>query len=265
MSYQIRFFEKSRSDLEYSIVSATASQGSTYASYALNRSNRNAWITSGSVDADNTTWTVSWTVGQTISEILLVKHNFKAFTIKYWNGSAYVAFSTPISQTVCTEETSWYSFNEVETTSIQITITGTQVVDDEKRLYQFICTNLIGQFNAWPVIDKPMVSKYRQTNAMLSGKSNVYENAGKFSCSLVIEALTDDDDLAIIESLYDSHEGFLVWLCGGSETQFKTIRQGYRLEDIFLMKCSNEYSPLYRDGLYKTGIKIQMDLEETIR
>lgn len=54
MAYRIKFFEKNKGDISNSSVVMTASQGDDYADLVRNRSNYNAWATSGSVDADNT-------------------------------------------------------------------------------------------------------------------------------------------------------------------------------------------------------------------
>jgi len=263
MGQQIMFFEKSKSDFSFSNVDATASQGADYADFALNRSNESAWITSGSVDADNTTWEVEMTDQKDVSEIILIKHNFKNFTIKYWNGSAYVDFSPAINVTNNTAETNHYSVTQVATNNIRITITGTQVVNSDKYLFQFICSNLIGQLNAWPII-KPVLSRNRKKNKMLSGKTSIRESIGAVKIDLSIKILSNNADLGIIEDLYYSNDGFLVWLCGGSEAQFANERKGYRLEDIYLVKCSDEWQPEYAEGIYTNGMKIQIALEEVV-
>jgi hypothetical protein len=264
MSAQILFFQKNKADYSVASVTAIASESSDLASYVLNRSNLSAWITTGSVDANNTTLEVDFGETRRVTDIILLKHNFKSFKAEYWDGSAYQAFSPAIDETTSTETTSYFEFTAVTTLKIRITIRGTQVVNSDKYLYQFIATEKIGQLNGWPVIKKPMVSRNKKKSEMLSGKMNIFENIGKFSCTLEVKAATDGEDLTIIETLYEQFEGFLVWLCGGDESQFKTVRKGYRLEDLFLMKCSDEYEPEYLDGVYKNGIKISMSLEEVI-
>jgi len=261
---QIMFFERNKADYSDSNVTATASQGSEYASRVLDRSNATAWQTTGSVDADNTTLTIDMVDEHDVTDIILIKHNFKAFTVKYWNGSSYVDFSTPISQTVNTDSTSHYSFTQVQTTKIQVTITGTQTPNDDKHLYQLIVGNLIGQLTGWPVIKAPKHTKNIKKNVMLSGKTDIVQNVGAFSTQLMVKNWNSDADLDIIETLYSSSEGFLVWLCGGNEDQFSTQRLGYKKEDIYLMKCTDDYSPEYVDGLYKTGLNIKMTLTEVV-
>jgi len=264
MGYQIRFYYKSRCDNSFSGVSATASEASSFAQNVLTRSNLDAWITTGSVDANNTTLTVDFGDAKTITEIFLILHNFKAYTVKYWNGSSYVNFSTPIAETTNTATTTHYSFTSVSTQRIQLTITGTMVANSDKSLCQLVATQSIGQISAWPVISKPTHVTNIQKSMMLSGKTHLTRNAGGFTCELKVKILSTSADLAIIETLYDSVDGFLVWLCGGSTSQFSSVRKGYRLEDLYLMKCMDDYVPEFYEGLYKSGIKINMKLGEVV-
>src|SRR5688500_2818941 len=132
MSGQIIFFRKSKADFSYDNVSATASEGASYAEYVLNRSNLSAWLTTGSVDANNTTLTIDFSEDRVVSDILLLKHNFKAFTVKLWDGSTYQDFSPAISETTNTDSSNYYEVTSQETSRIQITITGTQTPDEDK-------------------------------------------------------------------------------------------------------------------------------------
>lgn len=264
MAQQIIFFEKPASDIGNPGVSATASQGAAYATYALNRSNLSAWITTGSVDADNTTWTLDMTDEKRISEILLIKHNFKSFTVKYWNGSAYQDFSPAINETTNTKAVNRYTVTPQSTSKIQITITGTLTPNSDKYLYQFLATEKLGQFNGWPQIKKPVHSRNRKKNGMLSGRSNIAENVGAFSCELSVKEWKDSTDLTLVERLYNMSEGFLIWPSGGDESQFSSARQGYRLEDIYLVKCADEYEPSFVSGQYQRGLDISISLTEVV-
>jgi hypothetical protein len=259
---QITFFEKNKADFTDTLVSATASEASSYAYRVLDRSNLTAWVTTDSLDANNTTLTVDLVNQHQLTDILLVEHNFKAFTVKYWDGAAYQDFSTPIAETNCTDTTSRYSFTEITTTKLQVTITGTQVANDDKSLCQFIATKLIGTLNGWPLINNPVLSKNLQKTQMLSGKTNMIRNVGAFSCQLDVKNWRDSTDLTTVETLYDSVEGFLVWLGGGNESQFSSVRQGYRKKDIFLMSCVNEHVSQWADGLYKSGMVVSIQLAE---
>lgn len=262
MSAQMAFFKKSLADLTQPNLVVTASQGQDTAEFALNRRNTSAWITTDSVDADNTTYEVDFTDEVYISDILLIKHNFKNFTIKRWNGSTFVDFSTPIAVSNNTEETNWYRFDRVSTQKVQITITGTQVANEDKIMYQFIATELMGQLTGWPKMKDPRISKNRKTARMLSGKLSVTENVGYYAGSFGVENWRIAPDIAIIESLYNSFESFLFWPCGGDEDQFFGSPIGYRLEDIYLCRTVNDYSPEYVAGIYANGLNLEVKLEE---
>lgn len=262
MSQQIIFLKKNKADYNDSAVSVTASQASSFAPFVQRRSNEYGWMTTGSVDADNTTLTCDFGQLQTLTNIILVKHNFKSFTIKYYDGASYQNFSTTIAETVNTDNTSRFSFNSVSTTKIQITIAGTQTANAEKQLYQLIATELLGQLVAWPVIDNPVFDRNKRNNRMLSGKLNIGINSGAFMCDLMVSNWSSSADLSLIETLYNSSNGFLVWLCGGDESQFRSERIGYRLEDFFLMKLADNYSPKFVEGLYKTGLELRLSLVE---
>ena len=259
---QISFFLKNFADYTCPNVICSASEGSAYAPNVQRRSNYMGWGTTGSVDANDTTFTVNFGDLVTLTDLILVLHNFKSFTIQYWNGSAFVDFSTVIAPTNCTDTTSHFSFTSVQTTILQLTILGTQVANTDKLLCQFIATQLIGQLNGWPVIASPTFDLNQRVNVMLSGKKDIENNAGGFSTQLTVSNWSNAADLTTIETLYQSGEGFLLWLCGGNQTQFSSVRKGYRLQDIFLCKCEDVFVPEWVQGLYTTGMKINMKVSE---
>lgn len=264
MGYQIRFFRKNAADIDASGVTVTASQGDDVADLALNRTTLSGWMTTGSVDADNTTFQIDWDSEQLIDSILLVHHNFKNYTLQYWNGSAWTDFSTTVAVTNNTDGTTFHEFTEVSTTKLLLTVTGTQTANEDKYLGMFIATTALGQFAGWPQIKKPLVSRNRQVTQMLSGKRSIHEGVGNFACTLSVQLTTDTADLALVETLYDENEGFHVWLCGGSESQFSAPRKPYRLRDVFLMKCADELEPELHKGIYVAGMKIDMQLTEVV-
>ncbi len=262
MSGQILFFEKNKADIDAINCVATASQGAGYEDLARNRSNATAWMTSGSVDADNTTYTMDMVDEFSIDSIILVGHNLKSYTLKYWNGSAYVNFSTTIAPTTNSETTTYHTFTAVATTKVQLTVLGTVVANSDKALAQFIVTKKIAQFNGWPHIKAPAHDKNLTTNRMVSGKTALTKNLIGFTTSLEVVTLSNSADLAAIDTLFFSGNSFLVWLCGGNEDQFGYPARGFRLEDIYLMECSNKWQPEPYQGLYGIGYKTTIALAE---
>lgn len=264
MGQQVKFYKKNKLDISNEVAVLTASQGNDYVNYVRNRSNDSAWVTTGSVDADLTNIEVDFVDARDVDTVILVKHNFKAYTIQYWNGSAYVNFSTPISETTNTSDTTTHTFTSVSTTKIKLIVQGTMVVDADKFLFQFIATELIGQMDRYPTIRDPNFDKNLSKTKMLSGKTSVIENVGGFEVNLRLLNTKTPADLTIVETLFFSTEGFLVLLSGGDESQFYTRIRGYRKEDIFLMKCSNQYTPEFVKGLYDFGLDLLLNLIEVV-
>lgn len=263
MSSQIIFFEKNWADFEKSTVVVTASQGNDLASKLVDRSNRTAWGTAGSVDADNTSVILDSGDVSSIDSVLMLKHNFKDFLLEYFDAT-FSIWTTIINVVGNTKLSNYYDFAAVQTQKIRLTIFGTMTPNDEKLMCQFIMTLKIGKLNGWPVISSPILGRNILTQPMLSGKSNVTNNIGSHSTTLSVSNWSDAADLAVVERLFNFSEGFLYWPCGGNEDQFRSVRQGYRLEDLFLCRCVNELSPEWVQGLYKSGMKMQLDLVEVV-
>ncbi|MCB0421147.1 MAG: hypothetical protein KDD61_09125 [Bdellovibrionales bacterium] len=272
MASQVMFFNKNKIDLDNPNASITVTDGTatntgqSFVDYVRNRNNTSAWLTTGSNDAANTQLDIDMIDERDISDIFLIGHNFKAFTIKYWNGSSYVDFSTAISETTNAVDFNHYSFTEVATSKIRIIITGTQAVDDDKVLKQLIFTNkvLTGQLTGWPEIKNTRHSTNKKISTMLSGKISVVESIGSFECNLSVKNWSSDADLSIVEEIYFGKRAVLVWLSGGDEAQFSSSRIGYRKEDIYLMRAIDDYRPDFVSGLYVSGLKIDLRLKEAI-
>jgi hypothetical protein len=267
----ILFFEKNKIDLDLgtkvtiTVTDAVASDtGQSYVDYMRNRDNSSGWSTTESTDAANTTLVVAFGETHTISEVLAIGQNWKSYTIKYWNGSAWADFSTPIAETVNAEADKHHSFTPVDTDQLQIIITGTMTADDDKRCAQLIVTERIGRLNTQPSIEAIEIGKNRRTLRTLSGKAKVQRGVGAVSFTLRQNSCVNDADLLLVESLYEYHAGFLVWLCGGDTTQFRTQRIGYRKKDLFLVSVASEYRPTWEGGFYQHGTPIDLQLVEVI-
>jgi len=96
----------------------------------------------------------------------------------------------------------------------------------------------------------------------LSGKSRITRAVGAFECRIAKDNVVHENDLNLIERLYDSVGGFLVWLSGGDTAQLRTIRRGWRRQDLYFMAAENEYEPVFDDGRYTHGINVDLRLVE---
>lgn len=262
---QIQFFKKNKADVSAIGVTVSASQNSDLANLAQGRSLLSGWMTTGSVDADNTTFEIDFDDAQIVDSIILVNHNFKAYTIKYWNGSAWVDFSPAINVSGNAKDTVYHSFTQVVSCpKVLLTISGTMVANSDKMLSTFVVTEKLGQFAGWPIIGSPVVGRNRSTTKMLSGKSSVRENIGNLAFKLSVILWKNANDLTLVQTLYNQNNGFLTWLTGGEESQFFINTKPYRNKDISLMKCSDEYSPVLYQGMYQVGQAITMNLVEVV-
>lgn len=262
MSSQITFFRKSLCDFENPSIIATASEGQDAIANIFDRSNRTAWGTNGSLDANNTNFIVDFSDVNTIDTILLMNHNFKNYTLEWWDdiNTIWVLFVTVTNN--AQYFTAHKTFGTLNTSKIRVTIQGTQIANADKLLSQFIATTYLGQLVGWPVIAKPVLGRNLVKQTMLSGKEHVLQNIGFYSATLTVSQWRNVSDLTLIETLYNSSEGFLYWPSGGDEAQFFFAGQGYKAIDIFLCRFDNEYSPENAYGLYQAGRKMSINIHE---
>lgn len=265
----LKFYKKNIIDLDNTDAALTVTDvvatnnGEDFLDYMRNRNNTSGWMTTNSTDAANTTLVADFGASYDVDSILVLKHNLKAFTIKYWNLDtlAWTAFSTAIAETTNTADSNYYSFTKVVTTKIQIIITGAQVVNADKFINQLIVTELIGALAVEPQV-KPVIDRSRKSTKFLSGKKHIAKSVPSFAAVVRMNNVTGDADLTLAETLFASNRGFLVSLSGGTESQYSTVRQGWQREDVYLMNCENEYKPEWEQGRYKMGMPIDLDLVE---
>lgn len=271
MAQQVKFYEKNLIDVDVSgvtitVTDATATNnGQDFVDFLRNRNNDTFWATTDSNDAANTQIDIDTGELNEIDRIILVKHNFGAFTIQYWDGGAFVDFSTPINETTNTDSTTEFVFNQVQTDQIRIIITGTQVADEDKNLHQLLICKSIGQLEGYPQIRKPTISQNKSSTTLLSGKQYIATQRGSFSVDMQVRNYNIDADIDIFETIYFSLRGVLVWINAGDDAQFSRTHRGFRGEDIYLMSPRDEYRPEHYKFCYQLGIKFKVRLVEVVR
>lgn len=270
MSQQIRVMEKSvidisRTGVVLAVTDAVATNdGTDFLGFLRDRKNTSGWGTTGSTDAANTQLEVTLASATNVSNILLINHNFEDYLLEYNNGTSWITVES-VSGNL--ETSNYHNFTAVYMYAVRLTITAAQVVDADKLMSQLIIADNLqdGQFKAFPTISGTKHKTNKKLTTMLSGKALISEGTGAFECSLSVKILKDNDDLNLIESMYSNKEGFLVTLGGGDEDQFSSKRQGYRKEDVYFMRCVDDYSDDFYKSLYTSGVKIKIKLREAIR
>lgn len=268
---QIKWFYKNKIDLENVDGKITATDliadnsGQEFVNFMRNRNNYSAWLTTGSTDAANTELLVEFGDGRFLDNILLILHNLKAYTIQYKNGiSAWQNFSTPINETNSTDSSTTHTFDLITATDLRIIIYGTQIPDTDKIITQLIATQLIGQFEGWPVVKKAMVSTNKRKSKMLSGKTRIVESLETFSCGLDVRQWRIQEDNDILEEIYFKREGVLMYINASHPEQFFLDIKGYRKEDIFLVRPTDDFKAEFTKGLYDAGLKRSIKFAEVI-
>lgn len=279
MSQQIRFFRKNFIDIEKidPVITVsdteTVEDGSDSLILLRNRNNVTAWATSSATAASVTTMEVNLGDIESITDIILVLMNFKNFTVDKWDTAGEVWVNV-LTETTYAKDTAYIHFDTpIETNKIRIVINDVQDAFEKDRfMSQLIITEGLltghvdrpGQLLGWPKIKKPRLNTNKKANKMLSGKVHVNESVGGFQFSLTVDFWRIDNDLSIVEDIYNQREGVLVWLAGGDEDQFASRRIGYRNIDIFLMRPTNDFEDEYVKGIYVNGLKIKIDLAESV-
>lgn len=266
---QILFLRKNHIDLDrpnplITITDSVATNtGQDSVLFLRNRNNISGWVTTDSNDSANTEILINLYDFLPVDYISLVKHNFKDYLIEWkdefdaWNTYANVV-NNELKTTVHEQAV------KVEADAIRITIYNTQIADADKEMRQLIITEKKYRFEGWPMVKKPVHSKNRKVNTMLSGKTRVVTKRGAFSTTLEIKTTGSDNDLFLHEDIYEQAEGLLLLISGGKEDQFRTSRKGYRNEDIVLVKAVDEFNNEYIRGVYKAGIKMKIKLQESV-
>jgi len=265
----VKFYKKSYLDLHYPNASITVddstatNDGAMFVNQMRNRDNNSGWATTGSNDAAQTTLFVDLGDFREVNSIMLIEHNFKSYRLQYYNELAetWSNVSPIIDTTLDSLSTSFYEFETIEARDFRLLIRSTKETNADKFMRQFLICEKIGELGFSPQL-APTIDRDRKTTKFISGRNFVSTQVGGFACKLSKKSVSDVDDIELVERLFQSYDGFLVSLSGGLTTGFEVIPQGFRPQDIFFCQCANEYKPSFKDGFYKHGVDISMDLVE---
>lgn len=246
----------------------TLGTGSSVVQYLLGKSRYTYWSTVGSNDSTVETLTLTFP-SYSVTRILVVGHNWKQFTCKYWNGASFVDFTSVvgidgalgsgISETTFHDNTAYYEVAPVTTTQVQFTISKTQTVDAEKTATFLIVTSELGTLQGFPGISPAAVTRNARVMTMPSGKKKVIKAPETYDCILDFSpyaaSSTYAPDLNLMYQLHDRDTPFLMWPCGGrrGSTYFKYTLRQLRLQDIFVAQLVTDLTGTYSESNIYTG------------
>jgi len=259
--------------------SMTATSGSASTDFALDRNPLTLWRSVGSDDTTTETLVVTLPSSTTvITRILLLNHNFKQFTIKYNDSAVWTDFANvtgidgdtaTISETTFAHDTAYYEVDSVTTDSIQITVTKSQVVDDEKYLSQIIVTTELGTLQGFPGIKSIDHDRNERTKTMISGKKLIIKSEESFSTKLSFKNYPPSfaADLDLMITLFERDTNFLMWLCGGrydTSVHFRYVIRGFRLRDVKTVQIEKPFKVGYSKNIYIDSINFDVNFEEVV-
>lgn len=272
----IKFFQKSMCLLQDGAI-ATASSGDASSDRCIDRNPISYWRSVGSNDMTTESIEIEFNEAKTFDRILLQDHNFKAYSVQYFNGSIYVDFTSVVGiggalasilETAYARDTSYYEFDEVTSTKIKILVDTTQVADAQKYLNQAIVTAEMGTLTGYPEIKNTELARGLRTEKMLSGRMLTFKSDETFRTQLDFKeyppSLSNDIDLVF--SLADTEDTFLIWICGGrtGSPYFRKQMRGYRLRDIIPVQLTASLKPIYSQNVYNNTVNFSAVFQESV-
>jgi hypothetical protein len=262
-----KFFLKSKC-LDATI---SATSGDAASANAIDINPISFWRSVGTTDATTETITVTFNGDKTIDRIFLVDTNAKQFTVKYDNSGTWTDFANvigldgskaSISETAFADDTAYYEFDSVTTGSIQITLTTTQVANQEKYLCQIIATEEMGTFVGYPEWNKIKLDRNDAPRRTVGGKYSIIKSNETFEYQVAMKNYPSSSvynvDIDLVMSFHDSDEEFIVWPCGGRRgtDYFRYTIRGFRLKDVRQVQMFKEINISYMDNIYVNPVDV---------
>lgn len=262
----IKFFSDNPALSENGGSISSATSGSVASANILDKLSYTYWTSVGSNDTTTETIVIAFP-NATISRLLLLDHNWKQYTVKYWNGFSFVDFAavsgldgsiSVISESTFADDSSYYEFTQITTTQIQITVTKTQSANAQKYLATFFPTAEIGTMSGFPKVDPVNFTRTPRTSQMLSGRVKIVKQPQTVSITLGFAnypVLSYGADVDLVLSLVDSEIPFYIWLCGGrrGSNYFSYQIRGWDLKNCYRVQIDSDVALTWTDNLYKSG------------
>ena len=270
----VKFFEQNYA-LFRDGASASASSNNDAAKFMLDISRYTQWESLGSNDLTTETITRTLKFSKLIDRLFLVDMNLKEFSVKYDNGGSFVDFTnvvgvngistTGITETAYANDTGYYEFDAVTTSQIQITCLKTQVANAQKYITGFIATEEIGTLEGFPRV-QPDSNRNETKAKALSRRLVVQKTYETNRVKITFKTHPYQNDLDIIESLFNREDPYLVYPCGGraGSQYFRVKQKNWRLKDVYNVQILGRLKNEFEKGVYILGFNKSITMEEHI-
>lgn len=264
----ISFYKRNKADFGDGST-ATASTGDSEASLILGTNKFFEWSSVGSNDTVTETITVTMPAAVTISRIFLGDHNWKEFTVKFDSGTEFTtvvgidgALGGGITETAFVRDTAYYEFDAVTATTIEITVTKTQVANQEKTLVLFIATEELGTLVGFPRNRGVTLNKNEKIETAISGRMHVEKSYESARLEMTLKTYPGQADIDLLDTLHDLNVPFVVWPNGGVPGNFRFSQRGWRLKDIYQMQTIRGAVNAYDRNIYVMGVNQRFNYVE---
>ncbi len=264
----IKFFDESQFVYGNLGVSIEATSGDEIAHFAIDTNPFTAWQSVSSTDLITETLTLTFPQ-TTLDRLLFRKINWKEFSVQYDAAGIWTHFSgvsgldaakANLSETTFADDTAYYEFAEVETTSIRIQVVKTQSANAQKYVYQILGFLELGTLQGYPDISPWGMKLNQRSKKMLSGKHLVIpgEESYELKMGIVNYPPSLHEDLDLIFELWRRRRPFHIWPCGGKRGSsfVRYAPEGFRLQDIYKVQIDSDLSPGFMKNLYRGPVSL---------
>jgi hypothetical protein len=252
----MKFFKKNKINSDTSFTFTSADTDTSIYLYDNIRSTKVYSV--GSDDLTPEVFIFEFGSAITVDNIFIDNHNIKSGKIEYWNGAAYVDFSTPIAWSNNSDTTNYYDFTQVSTLKLKLTMDTTMVVDAEKFVGELRFLEEIGTVETNPAEFNHDYVQTAATYSRANGGSTYISFGEKFMATILFSDASTND-MTLFRSLRDLNEEFYVYTCGGTST---SDQEGFRLRDMYLVNYVNNFKPELKNQILNIGTRIRMIVEE---
>lgn len=256
MSNNIKFFDLNK--INSSTTLTFTSARTALASYLYDNDLTTQLPSIASNDATTEVWLFEFSPAITINRIFIGNHNIKSGKIEYWNGSAYVDFSTAISWSANATTNNYFEFNSVTTYRVKLTMNTTMVVNAQKVVGQLRCMLELGTLEMNP---SNYDQDFPESSALHTGADNgsIYVLFGRKFAADINLSDASNTDVALLKTLKTNGRSFYIYP-GGGNTSY--AQEGFKIDDMFLVNYTNSFRPNPKAQILGIGSQILMHVEQ---
>lgn len=270
----VKFFDKNFA-LFRDGATATATSNEDSVNLLLDISRYTQWESIGSNDITTEKVIITFNSPKTMDTLFLVDMNLKNFEVKYDNGGVFEDFTnvfsvnneskSSVSETDYNRDTAFYQFDEITTSSIEITMNTTQTANEDKFITQVIASKEIGTLQGFPRV-QPESNRNETRAKALSRRLLIQKTYETNRIRMNFKTHPFQNDLDIIENLFDREEPFLVYPCGGrtGSPYFKVEQKNWLLRDVYNVQLMGKLKNEFEKGVYSLGFNKTIMMEEHI-